>query len=301
MGENHRGYGDGAPTVQRRNVAGLRGTHRELKCLSGEFPCIVFLCAAILGNNRPAATVLPRMFLPELRAIALFAILSSPAAARLEFDAPAGDPYADRIRDVAVASQKEVEQFFGRPYPDTIHFQMVADRAAFDAAAARFGMSPTQCWMVGLGTGDLLILLSPNDWKKQACEHDPADMPATRQLITHEMVHVFHGQFNSSRDFSGMDDLDWFVEGLAVLASGQLTKERSERMKAAVAKGEAPTSLSKVWTGPDRYAFAGSLVGYVDRTWGRAMTLRLLTVRNTAEALALLEKSGASLLAGWKS
>jgi hypothetical protein len=48
---------------------------------------------------------------------------------------------------------------------------------------------------------------------------------------------VYHGQFNPTRDFTGVDDLDWFIEGLAVFASGQLTKERLEQMAAAAAAG----------------------------------------------------------------
>jgi hypothetical protein len=205
------------------------------------------------------------------------------------------------MQDIAVASAKQVEQFFGAPFPDPIHFQMVPDRGAFDAAVAKFGVSPSQCWMVGLGTADLMVVLSTSAWAKQACEHDPHDLPAVRQVIAHELIHVYHGQFNPTRDFSGIDDLDWFIEGLAVLGSGQLTKDRLDAMQTAVRAGQCPTSLSKVWTGPNRYGFAGSIARYVDRTWGRATTVRLLNARGTAEALAVLGTSEASLMAGWRS
>jgi len=204
------------------------------------------------------------------------------------------------MRGLAAASAKQIQLFFGASFPDPIHFRMVADRAAFDSAVSKFGLSSTQCWMVGLGTADLMVVLSPSAWAKQACEHDPNDWPAVRQLITHELIHVYHGQFNPSRDFTGIDDLDWFIEGLAVFGSGQLTKERLDRMQAAISAGQLPSSLSKVWTGPNRYAFAGSLVRYVDQTWSRATVVRLLRVRSTAEALALLSISEKSLLEGWR-
>ena len=223
-----------------------------------------------------------------------------PTAATLDFHAVAGDPYATEVRDMATASAKQIQLFFGAPFPDPIHFQMVADRAAFDAALPpKLGMGATQCWMVGLGTADLMVLLSPDAWAKQACEHDPNDSQAIRQLIAHELIHVYHGQFNATRDFSGIEDLDWFIEGLAVFGSGQLTKDRLDRMQEAVSAGQLPTSLSSIWTGPNRYAFAGSLVRYVDQTWGRAATVRLLKVRSSAEALALLGTTEKSLLAGW--
>lgn len=219
----------------------------------------------------------------------------------LDFHAPVEDPYAEAIHKDAAAAVVQIQSFFGAPFPDPIHFEMVADRAAFDEKVKKFGLSPTQCWMVGVGTADSMAVLSPAAWKKQACEHDPGDAEATRLLVTHELVHVYHGQFNPTRDFTGMDDLDWFVEGLAAFASGQLTQDRLEKATAAVAAGKAPDALSKVWTGPDRYGFAGSLVGYIDHKWGRPTTVRLLKVRTSAEALSLLGTDEKALLAGWQA
>jgi hypothetical protein len=224
--------------------------------------------------------------------------LSAPV---LDFQAVAGDPDATETRDMAVASAQEIQRFFGASFPDPIHFQMVDSRAAFDKAAAKFGVSPTECWMVGMGTADLMVLLAPSAWTKQACDHDPKDVTAVHQLIAHELIHVYHGQFNLSRDFSGIEDLDWFIEGLAVFGSGQLTDDRLAAMHAAILAGQFPASLSKVWTGANRYGFAGSLARYVDQTWGRATTVRLLKVRSTADALTLLGTSQPSLLAGWRA
>jgi hypothetical protein len=219
----------------------------------------------------------------------------------LDFQAAVGDPDATETRDMAVTSAQQIQRFFGASFPDPIRFQVAPDRAAFDRAVAKFGVGQTECWMVGLGTADLMVLLSRGAWTKQACDHDPNDLPAIRQLIAHELIHVYHGQFNPTRDFTGIEDLDWFIEGLAVFASGQLTEERLGAMHKAIAAGQFPTSLSKVWTGPNRYGFAGSLVRHLDLTWGRATTVRLLKVRSTAEALTLLGTSEASLLAAWRS
>jgi hypothetical protein len=203
---------------------------------------------------------------------------------------------ASGVREMAAASARQVQTFFGAPFPDPIHFTIAASRPEFDALVAKFGVSPTECWMVGLGTGDLMVLLSPSVWPKQACEHDPSDAEATRRLIAHELVHVYHGQFNASRNFAGIDDLDWFVEGVAVLASGQLTKDRLDQMQ----RDKLPDALQNIWTGPSRYANAGTLVRYVDRKWGRSATVRLLKARNTAEALKMLGVDEPSLVKGWR-
>lgn len=120
-------------------------------------------------------------------------------------------------------------------------------------------------------------------------------------LIKHELIHVYHGQFNPTRDFSDIDDLDWFIEGLAVYASGQLTQDRLRKMQAAVVAGQVPDALSQIWTGPNRYGFAGSLVCYVDQKWGRAAAVRLLKARSSTEALATLGTDERTLLAGWRA
>jgi hypothetical protein len=219
----------------------------------------------------------------------------------LDFHAPAGDGYAGEIREDAEESVKQIEAFFGKPYPDAIHFDVVTTRAEFNKDVARWGLSPTQCWMVGVGTADLMVVLSPADWANETCEHDAKDAEATRLLVKHELVHVYHGQHNKARDFTGIDDLDWFIEGLAVYVSGQITPDRMARMQAAVAAGQAPASLSKVWAGLNRYAFAGSLVRYVDRKWGREMTFRLMQARSQAEALRMLGTNEKTLLAGWEA
>lgn len=95
--------------------------------------------------------------------------------------------------------------------------------------------------------------------------------------------------------------MDWFIEGLAVFGSGQLTQDRLDRMQSDLSAGKLPTVLANVWTGPNRYAFAGSLVRYVDQTWGRSTIVSLLKVRSSTEALALLKTDEGSFLAGWKS
>ena len=219
----------------------------------------------------------------------------------LDFHAPASDPYASAIREDVNTSVRQIQSFFGAPFPDPIHFQLVDDRADFDAAVKKFGLSPTQCWMVGVGAAGLMVVLSPEGWKKQACEHHPRDVEATRQLVKHEMIHVYHGQFNPTRDFTGIDDLDWFLEGLAGYGSGQLTQDRLEHMQAVVAVGQIPDALSKMWAGSNRYGFAGSLVRYVDQTWGRPVLVRLLQVGSSTEGLAILGTDEKALLVGWRA
>ena len=82
--------------------------------------------------------------------------------------------------------------------------------------------------MVASGVASKLDMLSPLQWAKESCEHDYADKLKTQQIIAHELVHVFHGQLNVSPDFSDVTNLDWFVEGLATYASGQLDKVRTK-------------------------------------------------------------------------
>src|SRR5262245_47394284 len=78
----------------------------------------------------------------------------------------AGDP---RVAE----GRRQVTAFFGAPYPASFDILTFPDRAALDACAAqRWKMPPTQCWMVAMGTANVLVLLDPAVWKTQACEHD---------------------------------------------------------------------------------------------------------------------------------
>lgn len=57
-----------------------------------------------------------------------------------------------------------------------------------------------------------------------------------------------------------MNKISWFVEGLAILASGQLDEERIKRAKEAYELQKIPDKLEDIWSGIYRYAIAGSLV-----------------------------------------
>lgn len=234
--------------------------------------------------------------------IAVSLALAALPGGELRFHAAPGDPAATEVQAMAGTAVTDVERFFGHPFPRTINFELAPTRAAFDAAIpAALGIAPTQCWMVGMGIADQMLVLSPTVWAKEACEHDPANKAAIAKLVAHELTHVYHGQNNVSGDFTGADDLAWFIEGVAVLASGQLDAKRLTDVRAAAAAGTLPAKLDDVWAGKLKYGSAGSLAGYVDTRWGRAMTYRLLAARNTQEALGMLGVSEADLLAGWKA
>ena len=51
----------------------------------------------------------------------------------------------------------------------------------------------SDCWMVASGVANRLDMISPKCWDKETCEHIYAETKNTQQLITHELVHVFHG------------------------------------------------------------------------------------------------------------
>jgi hypothetical protein len=162
-------------------------------------------------------------------------------------------------------------------------------------------MAPTQCWMVACGVADHLRMLSPNAWREQACEHDPSDAQHVRGIVAHELVHVFHGQHNPSGDFSTCEGIDWFVEGLATFASGQLEEQHALSARDALAAGALPSTLADAWKGRYRYGVAGSLVQFVDRRVGRAKLVELLAATNASELLAQIGLSESELILAWRA
>jgi hypothetical protein len=203
---------------------------------------------------------------------------------------------------MATKGRRDVEAFFHLRFPEVIHLTVANNRTDFNKAfPAAWGMDKTECWMVGVGVADFLVLLSPSAWKQEACDHDAEDKTEVQRIVTHELVHVFHGQRNPSRDFTSAEDIGWFVEGLAVLVSGQLDAARLSKTADAVRAGDVPKSLSATWSGPHRYGRAGSMLQYLDVKYGRQMLIALLPVVKQSDLLARLGVTEEEFLQDWKA
>ena len=193
------------------------------------------------------------------------------------------------------------ERDFKMPFRDSVNVVVCPTRKVFTAAfPAEWGMSETQCWMVAAGAADQLIILSPRVWGQESCEHDPLDIRHVQGIVAHELVHVFHGQYNPTRDFTGAEEVGWFIEGLAVHVSGQLDQDHTAEPREAIDQGEAPTHLSEAWSGKYRYGVCGSLVAYMDSVFGRDTLRDMLAVTNQVDLLALAGVTESELLFRWK-
>lgn len=228
---------------------------------------------------------------------------ASDGAVRFEVKSqPIDRETADAVRDHVAASARGIEEFFGERFPRPFEVDVAADRSSFDAAfPAEWGLAPTQCWMVAYGVAQRLAVLSPRVWREQACEHDPSDAEHVRTLLAHELVHVFHGEHNESGDFSGVSGIDWFVEGLAVFASGQLEQTHIAPASEAIARGVEPKDLEHAWSGKYRYGVCGSLVRHLDARVGRAVIVQMMSARTAQELLALAGVSEEELLRSWRA
>ena len=98
-----------------------------------------------------------------------------------------------------------------------------------------------------------------------------------------------------------MGQIGWFVEGVATYVSGQVDEARLARAHEAITNGKAPERLSDAWSGPYRYAVAGTLVEYIDETYGRSALKQLMRLSTQEEILGLLGVSEEGLIASWKS
>jgi hypothetical protein len=141
---------------------------------------------------------------------------------------------------------KRVQTYFGGDFTKSFRVILAPHRKEFDFEAhRRWKMPPTEKWMVGMGTSNLLLLLSPAAWKQEAVEHDGASESELEQIVAHELTHVFHAQMCPKSDFDDMDDMGWFVEGLAVVVSGQLDGPYKGVPALALQEGKEPESLAK--------------------------------------------------------
>lgn len=196
----------------------------------------------------------------------------------------------------------EVQDFFDSPFINKFDIAIHPSRQSLDSTWQNNWNLPTfksECWMVASGVAFKMDLLSPKDWKDEACEHDYSDIKKTQQLITHELIHVFHGQFNPSPDFNNVEGLDWFIEGLATYASGQCDPVRLSQIKKSIANNTTPKNLDGFWTGNLKYGLSGSLVMYIDKKYGREKLKKLITFTKKSEILAELNISEKALLIEW--
>lgn len=197
---------------------------------------------------------------------------------------------------------KAVERFFDNKFKSKFSIYIHPGRQSLDSTWQTDWKMPafkSECWMVASGVAERLDMISPKTWDKTACEHTYSETVKTQQLITHEMVHVFHGQLNVSPDFSNTEGIDWFVEGLATFASGQCDPERIAEVKKAVADKKKPSTLDKFWTGKLRYGLSGTVVMYIESKYGRTRLKELLPLNKKSGILQSLNISEAELLANW--
>jgi len=215
---------------------------------------------------------------------------------------PADEGLKPAIQRYADVAQERITSYMGHGFPRPVTLQVCPSRAAFDHdLAKRWHMPKTEPWMVGAGGGDVLFLLSPRVWKTEAVEHNPDKEEEISDIVCHELVHSYHCQINPTRDLDGLDEMAWLIEGVATYVSGQLDRSHRGVAEAEAAAGRSPATLDAIWLGKKRYGLAGSLVRYVDRTYGRARLIRLLSLTSNAAALGVLGVSEDKLLADWVS
>lgn len=219
--------------------------------------------------------------------------------------------YTDGDREIALAVHRDlvdgrrvIETFFDQPFPRPFASRVFPDRASLTAHWRELWKTPefeAQCWMVASGSGVGLSMLSPSAWKAEACEHDPQDAEEIRLLVAHELVHVYHGEMNPDPGLDGLEPMGWLVEGVATYVSGQLERSHEARARDAVASGAVPDELERFWSGKYRYGISGSLVRYIDRTYGRGTLLALLATTSEEQALARLGVGERELIDGWRA
>jgi hypothetical protein len=173
------------------------------------------------------------------------------------------------------------------PFTVTIH----PDRASLDAQ----WRVATACWMIAGGWRADVSLLSPRVWNSQSCGHDGGNASHVRYVLRHELVHVLHAQHAEIALAT-----PWFVEGLAVYASGQIDTDYAGGDRSRLAAGFRPQTIAELWADGANYPLAGSLVRYIDRTYGRAMLRDMMAHTTTAGMLSRIGIEEAALLDAWR-
>ncbi len=220
------------------------------------------------------------------------------------FYTPADDHHKDEYAVLIENGMTTVTGFFQSNFQETFDVFIHPDRKSLDSTWQVDWKMPefkSECWMVASGVASRLDLISPAAWNTEACEHDYANSLKTQRLITHELVHVFHGQKNRSPDFSDVTGMDWFIEGLATYASGQCDSARIAEVRKIIFENKAPGDLDEFWVGKLKYGLSGTMVMYMDQKFGREKLVGLLHENRLDDLLNKLNVNEQDLMNGWKS
>ena len=98
-----------------------------------------------------------------------------------------------------------------------------------------------------------------------------------------------------------LEEIGWFVEGLAAYVSGKLEGRHRTAARTAIESGTAPKRLAKAWSGPHRYGVSGSLVKYIDVTYGRDTVIKMLGAVSQPELLKMIKLTEPELLDAWRT
>ncbi len=210
---------------------------------------------------------------------------------------------AESVAEYVSVGIKAVETYFAKPFKNKFDVYVFPSRKDLDEQWGKdWGVQDfkSECWMIASGVAHRLDLLDPQVWKTDACEHNPDDKNHIQKLITHELVHVYHGQSSPIPDFTGMENLGWFIEGLAVLVSGQMDSTRVNSLTEAKEQNKLPADLKTAWSGKYRYAVCGSLVNFIEKKYGKEIIKKLLPFTKEEEILEVLDINQNKLLDDWK-
>ena len=194
-----------------------------------------------------------------------------------------------------------IENFFSIRGPATFTARVYPDRASLaNFFELNHPDTEHECWMVASANAREIVMLSPRLWATDACGHDGTNAMHVRQVITHEVVHVFHHQRNPD-PIRLQVEAEWFEEGVAVLVSGQLDAAARSAVKQFVQNGFAPTTLAQALSlSPNAYATAGSLVDYIHATHGVGQLLTLLGEDRSSGLFTRLGTTESALLSAWR-
>jgi hypothetical protein len=197
-----------------------------------------------------------------------------------------------------------VSEFFNSDFSNEFDVYIHPNRTSIDETWQKDWNMPnftSECWMVASGVSTKLDIISPKQWDSLACEHSYEDALEIQRLITHEIVHVFHGQRNKSPNFNNVTGIDWFIEGLAVYVSGQCDLKRTCMVRKALEENNIPDKLDDFWKGDLRYGLSGTLVMYIDKTYGRDVLIEMLGYNHIDSVLQVMNTSEADLINKWKA
>lgn len=195
-----------------------------------------------------------------------------------------------------------LSRYFGLKKPfSLIRVALAPSRSQYDQLVANFlgvkAKIPSVPQRIAQTQETKMVFLSPTAYKDDSSYKFKPD--EYRRLVFHELVHVFEEYLSADMEAVPC----WWGEGLAVYLSGQGKYEDEFRQPVlrGIRERNIPTFQSIQASRKQSYRWGGTIVAFIEKTYGKKMILKIAKKGNNKNILKIINEDLKDFEKKWKN